>query len=175
MTASRPARLRCNHPNKHPNSKYPNHKQPNPNHPNRSSPSTRSTLANKGKLNDIPVIQINLKRKRNAWATLLSNIHDKRNPVILATEPYTNNVHLIPPVHKDLIMYYCKMGVIRPRAALLIHKNLEPKCWELKQFTTPDQVAIKITHDSKELILASSYMYITGPAPARTLPVGNIC
>ena len=35
----------------------------------------------------------------------------------------------------------------------------------MKQFTTPDQVAVKIKLNSTELILASSYMDINGPAP----------
>ena len=106
----------------------------------------------------IAVTQINLQRKQNAWGTLLSNIHGRRNPVILATEPYTNKNNLLPKVHKDLTPFYYKKGDVRPRAAILVHKNLEERCWELVQFTTPDQVAIKIKHDSKEFILASSYM-----------------
>ena len=61
--------------------------------------------------------------------------------------------------------YYYKKGDIRPRAAIVLHKSLEPRCWELEKFTTPDQVAIKIRVESRELILASSYMDINGPVP----------
>ena len=46
-----------------------------------------------------------------------------------------------------------------------MHKNLVTKSWELKQFTTPDQVAVKIQLNSTELILSSLYMDINGPAP----------
>ncbi len=113
----------------------------------------------------IAVTQINLRRKQNAWSTLMSNISGRRNPVILATEPYTNKNNLLPKVHKDLIPFYYKKGDVRPRAALLTHKNLADRCWELTQFTTPDQVAIKIKHDGKELILASSYMDGTKEVP----------
>ena len=36
--------------------------------------------------------QINLKRKFNAWiSTLLANIHGRKNPIISASKPYTNN------------------------------------------------------------------------------------
>ena len=111
------------------------------------------------------ITQINLKRKYNAWGTLLANIHGRKNPIILASEPYTNNKHQLQNINKDLNSYYCKNGVTRPRAAIVVHKSLEPKCWELQNFTTPDQVAIKIRIDSKELILASSYMDINGPVP----------
>ncbi len=92
----------------------------------------------------------------------------------MASEPYTNNKHQLPTINKDLNSYYCKDGVIRPRAAVVIHKSLEPKCWELQNFTTPDQVAIKIRIDSKELILASSYMDINGPVlPPETTPLAK--
>ncbi len=88
------------------------------------------------------ITQINLKRKYNAWGTLLANIHGRKNPIILASEPYTNNKHQLQNINKDLNSYYCKNGVTRPRAAIVVHKSLEPKCWELQNFTTPDQVAI---------------------------------
>ena len=60
--------------------------------------------------------------------------------------------------HKDLTPYYRKKGTSKPRAAILIHKTLDNKCCELTQFTTPDLVALKIKRDSKEIIMASSYM-----------------
>ena len=111
------------------------------------------------------ITQINLKRKFNAWSTLLANIHGRKNPIILASEPYTNNNNLLPSINRDLINYYHKGGTNRPRAAIVIHKTLEPKCWELSKFTTPDLVAVKIQLESTTLILASSYMDINGPVP----------
>ena len=120
------------------------------------------------------VTQINLKRKFNAWKTLLVNTHGRKNPIVLATEPYTNNKNIIPPISKELTEYYYKAGDIRPRAAIVIHKNLAEKSWELSQFTTPDQVAIKIQLSSTEVILAASYMDINGPAPSHeTTPLAK--
>ena len=116
---------------------------------NNSKPLRNSTLS---------ITQINLKKKRNAWGTLLTNIHGQRNPIILASEPYTNEKNHIPHVHKDLTPYYKKTGTSKPRAAILIHKTLDNKCCELTQFTSPDLVALTIKHDSKEIVMASSYM-----------------
>ncbi len=90
------------------------------------------------------VTQINLKRKYNAWGTLLTNIHGRKNPIILATEPYTNNKHLMPNINKDLISVYCNKGEVRPRAAIVLHKSLESKCWKMHDYTTPDQAAVKL-------------------------------
>ena len=142
--------------NKHPKIRQPKNKKQNRSkqgskvyHPRQTKPSNFDMIS---------VTQINLRRKQKAWSTLISNIHGRRNPIVLATEPYTTKNNLLPKVHKDLTPFYYKKGDVRPRAALLTHKNLEDRVWELTQFTTPDQVAIKIKHDSKELILASSYM-----------------
>ena len=106
----------------------------------------------------ISVTQINLRHTKGAWGTLLSNIFARRNPIVLVTEPYVETNNLLPKVHKDLVPFYYKKGDARPRAAILIHKSLADKCWELPQFTTKDQIAIKINHDSKDIILVSSYM-----------------
>ena len=81
-----------------------------------------------------------------------------KNPVILASEPYTNTNNVIPNVHKDLIPYYCNDSVIKSRAAILVHKSINNSCWEIHQFTTPDLIAIKYRHDGREVILASMYM-----------------
>ena len=63
----------------------------------------------------------------------------------------------MPRVHKDLMPFYLKNGK-RSRASIHIHKTLKDSTWELTQFTTRDQVAIKIrTERNKELILASAY------------------
>jgi hypothetical protein len=98
-------------------------------------------------------------------STLLTNIHGRKSPIIFANEPYTNNKHLIPSINNDLNPYYCKKGETRPRTAIVLHKSLELYCWELEKFTTPDEIAIKVRIDTKELILGSSYMDINGPAP----------
>ena len=54
----------------------------------------------------------------------------------------------------DLVNYYHKGATTRPRAAIVIHKTLEPKCWELSNFTFPDLVAVivKIRLESTALI-----------------------
>ena len=59
---------------------------------------------------------------------------------------------------RTLPSYYRKKGTSKPIAAIIIHKTLDNKCCELTQFTTPDLVALKIKHDSKEIIMASSHM-----------------
>ena len=47
-------------------------------------------------------------------------------------------------------------------------------CRELKQFTTPDQVAIHIKHKDREIIFASIYMDITHDIPpTRSIPLIN--
>ena len=121
----------------------------------------------------ISITQINLRHTKGAWGTLLSNIFAKRNPVVLVTEPYVETNNQLPKVHKDLVPFYYKKGDVRPRAAILIHKSLADKCWELPQFTTKDQVAIKINHDSKDIILVSSYMdsTIDNVPPTETIPL----
>ena len=131
---------------------------PLPNTRRRNKPSKPHNNSKPLRNNTLSITQMNLKKKRNAWGTLLTNIHGRRNPIILASEPYTNDKNQIPHVHKDLTPYYRKKGTSNPRAAILIHKTLDNKCCELTQFTTPDLVALKIKHDSKEIIMASSYM-----------------
>ena len=91
---------------------------------------------------------------------MISTIQGKVNPVILASEPYSNNKNCLPNVHKDLVPYYCDTGVSKPRAAILVHKNFDKNCWHLQQFTTPDLVAIKCRQGAKDYILASAYMDI---------------
>ena len=79
-------RRRCNKPN--------NKNKPSKPH-NNSKPLRNSTLS---------ITQINLKKKRNAWGTLLTNIHGRRNPIILASEPYANEKNHIPHVHKETLL-----------------------------------------------------------------------
>ena len=77
---------------------------------------------------------------------------------MLITEPYYNIDNKIPKVHRDLIHYYDKDGTLEPRASISIHKNLEDQCWELKNFTSRDTIAIKMKSGSSYIILASIYM-----------------
>ena len=128
-----------------------------------------TTNTNLGKCDYISVTQINLRHTGRAWSTLLTNIFGRNNPIILATEPYTQKNHKLPRVHKDLVSFYYKKGDIRPRAAILVHKNLADRCWELPQFTTHDQVAIRIKHDHKELVMVSTYMDGNKPVPPKEL------
>ena len=90
--------------------------------------------------NILSITQINLKKKQNAWGTLLTNIQGRRNPIILASEPYTNDKNHIPHVHKDPTLYYKKKGTSKPRAAILILKTLDNKCCELTQLTRPGSI-----------------------------------
>ena len=115
--------------------------------------------------NNLFFTQINLQKKRNAWNTLLTNIQGKANPIILATEPYIDKNNFIPSIHKNLTPFYCKKPGSKTRAAILVHKTLENNCWELQQFTTPDQITLKIRLDSRVYLITSSYMDITKQIP----------
>ena len=88
----------------------------------------------------------------------MANITKDINSIILVTEPYSLKNNHLPTVHHDLTSYYKKSKDLRPRAAILVHKHLLDQCWELTQFTTQDQVAIKITYNKKDMILISTYM-----------------
>ena len=92
-------------------------KRNNKNNKQKSPPATKQTGNNLHET--YSVTQINLKRKYNAWKTLLINTHGRKNPIILASEPYTNNQNLIPRINKDLVPYYYKNGDKRPRAAIV--------------------------------------------------------
>ena len=69
-------------------------------------------------------------------------------------------------MHKDLIPFYYKSELNKPRAAILIHKSLEKSCWELPEFTTADQITLKIRFNSKDFIITSTYMDITKIIPS---------
>ena len=73
----------------------------------------------------LSLTQINLKKKKNAWDTLIAFNKNMINPIILATEPYSNTNNIIPKINKNLSAHYCSNGTSKPRAAILIHKNLE--------------------------------------------------
>ena len=101
-----------------------------------TNPQNRIIILSHLQNNTLSITQINLKMKRNVWGTLLTNIHGRRNPIILASEPYTNDKNHIPHVHKDLTPYYRKKGTSKPRAAILFHKT--NKCCELTQLSDYD-------------------------------------
>ena len=120
---------------------------------------------NKHKKNSLSFLQINTKKKKIAWDTLISNIHGINNPIILVTEPYTDNKNTIPHIHKDLIPYYHKHNSTKPRAAILIHKSLDNKCSVIPEFTNKDQTTLKIQHNDKSYIINSTYMDINENIP----------
>ena len=96
-----------------------------------------------------------------AWNTLIAFNKNMINPIILATEPYSNTNKIIPKINQDLSAHYCSNGTLKSRAAILIHKNL-------------DQVAIHIKHKDREIIFASIYMDITHDIPpTQSIPLIN--
>ena len=124
----------------------------------------------KGKnyVDSIKVTQINLKRKTNAWGHLLGTLAGTKNPALLITEPPTSTDNLVTSPGKDMLSYYCKLGKSRPRAAILMHRSMESMCEELKKFTSPDTIAIKVSHGETSTIFASLYMDITQSISADT-------
>jgi len=88
----------------------------------------------------------------------VANIVGDSYPLILATEPYADTLNIIPPVHKDLTLFYKNDGESRPRAAIAIHNKLLEKGWELTQFTTPDLIAMKLRLNKGDIVVASCYM-----------------
>jgi len=113
---------------------------------------------NKKHSQKVSFTQINLHGAKVAWDTLLIKIVRDTNPIILATEPYSLKNNKIPVIQNDLLPFYQKNGGKKPRAAILIHKGLADRSWELTQFTTADQVAIKLEINKKEVVLCSVYM-----------------
>ena len=118
-------------------------------------PSTKKVVFN---LNKLSVIQCNLHKAKSAWDSIASSFNDIKHPIFITTEPYHDRNRVIPSVHKDLVHYYCNQGPNGPRACISVHKTLNSVCWEIKEFTSRDCVAIKIVVNSKMLILASIYM-----------------
>ena len=118
-------------------------------------PSTKNVGFN---LNKLSVIQCNLHKAKSAWGSIASSFNDIKHPIFITTEPYHDRNHVILSVHKDLVHYYCNQGPNGPRACIIVHKTLNSVCWEIKEFTSRDCVAIKIVINSKMLILASIYM-----------------
>ena len=109
---------------------------------------------------NISVIQCNLHKAKTAWDAIANNFNKTINPIFLTTEPYHDSNRAIPRVHKDLTHYYYSQGTAGPRSCISVHKSLNNSCWELKQFSSKDCMAIKININDKKVILASIYMDI---------------
>ena len=117
--------------------------------------STKKVRSNINKLN---IIQCNLHKAKLAWASTASSFNDIKQHIFITTEPYHDRHRVIPSVHKDLVHYNYNQGPNGPRACILVNKSLSSACWEMKEFTSRDCVAIKITINNKPIILASIYM-----------------
>ena len=49
----------------------------------------------------LSLTQINLKKKKNAWDTLIAFNKNTINPIILAKEPYSNKNNIIPKINQN--------------------------------------------------------------------------
>ena len=114
-------------------------------------------------MDSLKVTQINLKRKAEAWGHLLGSLAGTKNPALLITEPPTDNEHQLTCAGDDMILFYCKLGQVRPRAAIMMHRSMKELCSEVKHLTSPDAVAVKVTLNGTNFIFASLYMDITQP------------
>ena len=114
----------------------------------------------------LSLTQINLKKKKNAWDTLTAFNKNMINPIILATEPYSNTNNIIPKINQTCLHINVQMA----------HQNLELQSSYTKtlKITTPDQVAIHIKHEDREIIFVSIYMDITHDIPpTQSIPLIN--
>ena len=57
-------------------------------------------------------------------------------------------------------IWFTSYGSAGPRSCIAVHKPLDSACWELKQFSSKDCMAVKIDINNKKVILASVYMDI---------------
>ena len=117
--------------------------------------STKKVISNINKLN---IVQCNLHKAKSAWASIASSFNDIKQPIFITTKPYHDRHRVIPSVHKDLVHYYYNQGPNGPRACISVNKSLSSACWEIKEFTSRDCVAMKITINNKPIILVSIYM-----------------
>ena len=123
----------------------------------RTVPNKRlSTKKVRSNLNKLSIIQCNLQVK-SAWDSIASSFSDIIHPIFITTEPYHDHNRVIPSVHMDLVHFYCNQGPNGPRVCISVHKSLNSACWEIKELTSRDCVAIKITINNKPIILASIY------------------
>ena len=105
--------------------------------------------------NNISVIQCNLHKAKSALDAIAYTFNSTINPIFLLTEPYHDRNRAIPKLH-----YYYNHGSAGPRSCILVHKSLDSACWELKQFSCRDCMAVKIDINNKKVILASIHMNI---------------
>ena len=138
----------------HTKSKSPSHNSTRRTVPNKKL-STKKVRSNLNKLN---IIQCNLHKAKSAWDSIASSFSDIKHPIFITTEPYHDRNRVIPSVHKDLVHYYYNQGPNGPRACISVNKSLNGACWEIKEFTSRDCIAIKIIINNKPIILASIYM-----------------
>ena len=128
--------------------------------------STRRTVPNKklstkkvrSKLNKRNIIQCYLHKAKSAWDTIASSFSDINHPIFITAEPYHDRNRVIPSVHRDLVHYYYNQWPNGPRECISVNISLNGACWEIKEFTSRDCVAIKIIINNKPIILASIYM-----------------
>ena len=109
--------------------------------------------------------QINLKKRKDAWDTLVSNILHDENPIILSTEPYFNTDNTLPNINSNLVGYYDTNSSGTPRAAIIIHTSLVESCSIIKELTNPDQVAMTLDYGIGKVLLLSTYMDGLKPVP----------
>ena len=110
--------------------------------------------------NNISVIQCNLHKAKSAWDAIANTFNTTINPMFLITEPYHDCNCAIPKVHSDLVHYHYNHGTAGPRSCISVHKSLDNACWEIKQFSSRDCMAVKIDINNKKVILAFIYMDI---------------
>ena len=58
----------------------------------------------------LSLTKIYLKKKKNAWDTLIAFNKNMINPIILVTEPYSNTNNIIPKINQNLSAHYCSNG-----------------------------------------------------------------
>ena len=59
-----------------------------------------------GNANSYFVTQVNLQHAQNAWHTLSTHLINKKNPIVIATEPYFNPDKTMPVVANNLVSFY---------------------------------------------------------------------
>ena len=107
---------------------------------------------------NIRVTQINLHKSHEAWDDIIT-CNETRSPIILAQEPpvidqKSNKVK----ASGGFSALYDKRAKERPRATILINKNLGRNVFLLDKFTDRDTVTILVKLGTKAVILCSMYM-----------------
>ena len=107
---------------------------------------------------NIRVTQINLHKSHEAWDDIIT-CNETRSQIILAQEPpiidqKSNRVK----ASGGFSALYDKRAKERPRATILINKNLGRNVFLLDKFTDRDTVTILVKLGTKSVILCSMYM-----------------